>query len=448
MQFLFIKKALVWAAWLLGYGIIVTFWLQGAWQQVAVADGGMLLYALARLFGLLAAYTALMQFMVMSRAGWLEPLFGIDRLAIFHRGNGIAVIMLIIGHAVLMVGSQSLLANQSLPNAIMTVLGLPGVIFAVLAAVLFGTAVGVSLYIIRKHLKFETWYAVHMVVYAGIILAALHQFMVGSDIRTNQMLWYFWIALYIFVAANIVVWRFGRPLWRSAYFSFRVEKTVLQTPTATSVYIGGRHMERFKAKGGQFVLVRFLDKKRIWQEHPFSLSWLPKDRIRLTIRQLGDFTRAIGQLQPGTPVVVSGPHGAFTHDQQVKNKVLYIAGGIGITPIRSLIEERALAGKKGDAVLLYGNRTQQDTALLDELYQLAEQIDMPLHNVLSEQPSYEGEKGFIDKEKIMRLVPDIARRDVFLCGPPPMMTSVKQALKELGVPDRQVHYERFSLHKQ
>jgi ferredoxin-NADP reductase len=112
-----------------------------------------------------------------------------------------------------------------------------------------------------------------------------------------------------------------------------------------------------------------------------------------------------------------------------------------------MIEERVRSGAKDDAILLYGNRSESDTVLIDELQPLAKEIGMPIYNVLSDQPDYKGEKGFVDKEKLARLIPDITDRDIFLCGPPPMMAGVRRALQELGVPIAQVHYERFALHK-
>jgi predicted ferric reductase len=196
------------------------------------------------------------------------------------------------------------------------------------------------------------------------------------------------------------------------------------------------------------VLVRFLSRQLWAQEHPFSLSRLPDGKtIRLTIRQLGDFTNEVPHIKPGTYVAVSGPFGAFTHEQRATQKVVYIAGGIGITPIRSLIEAQVRAGEKDTSVLLYGNRSVADTVFLEELTDLAAHSNMPLHNILSDQKEYSGETGFIDKEKIARLVPDIRERDVFLCGPPPMMWGIMEQLKELGVSESQVHYERFALHK-
>ena len=443
------KKAIAWGFWGLNLAAVIGFWLTGpATQQLLSGDVVVIWQAVGRLFGLIATYCALVQFVLMGRVGWLEPIFGLDRLAIFHRGNGTVALLLMLLHSSSMVITYSLLSGQAPYVGANAVLGMPYVMLAAIGEVLFVLTVVTSVIIVRKHLKFEAWYAVHLLNYLAIVLIPFHQLANGSDLLLNQVFAYYWISLYAFAFLNLLVWRFGRTFWLSWRHNFTVEKVVQETPTATSVYITGKRLDSFKAKGGQFVLVRFLDKQRIWQEHPFSLSALPNGQhIRLTIRQLGDFTQSVPTIAPGTKVWVSGPYGAFTHEQQQTQKVLYIAGGIGITPIRSMIEERAAQGKKDTAVMLYGNRSLEDTALMSELQPLAASINMSIYNVLSDQKDYAGETGFIDKEKIARLVPDAAERDVFLCGPPPMMAGIKKALDELGVPASQVHYERFALHK-
>lgn len=444
-----LKKTLVWGFWALNIVVILGFWATGdARMELTSGDFVTIWHAVARLLGLLATFCALTQFVLMGRAGWLEPIFGLDRLAIFHRRNGVATILLIVAHSVSMILTHALLSGLGLEKGIVFTLGLPYVWLAAIAESLFIVTVGASIIIVRKHLKFETWYAVHLFNYAAIAIVPFHQFANGSDLLTNPALRYYWLSLYAFAALNLIIWRFGRTGWLYMRHQFRVEKVVQETPTATSVYITGKNLAKFNAAAGKFIMVRFLDKQRAWQEHPFSLSMLPNaQHFRITVRQLGDFTNSVPNIKPGTPLWVSGPFGAFTHQLQRTNKVVYIAGGIGITPIRSMVEERAARGQKDTAILLYGNRTQADTALLGELQTFAAQINMPIYNVLSEQPNYRGEKGFIDKEKIARLVPDVVSRDVFLCGPPPMMAGIKKALRELGVPDSQVHYERFALHK-
>lgn len=440
-----LQKTLAWSFWAANLSLIVYFWWPDGIYEITSGDIVVALHALARLLGLLATFCALTQFILMGRLGWLEPIFGLDRMVIFHRRNGVATLSFILAHSVLMTITHQLLQGSWDFLGIVTV---PYVWLAMIAEVLFITTVGLSITIVRKHLKFETWYAVHLCNYAAIALVPWHQLTNGSDFLANPTFANYWVLLYLFTAFNVVFWRFGKPVWQSLRHQFTVERVVKETPTATSVYIRGRNLQRLRAKGGQFVLVRFFNKDLVLQEHPFSLSRLPtNDTLRLTIRQLGDYTNLIPQLQPGTRVWVSGPFGSFTHQQQHTNKLLYIVGGIGITPVRSMIEDQANRGEKGNAVLLYGNRTQADTIFWQELTQLGKKIAMPIINVLSDQKGYTGETGYIDKEKITRLVPDVMERDVFVCGPPIMMWNVIDQLKEIGVPPAHIHYERFSLHK-
>ncbi len=181
------------------------------------------------------------------------------------------------------------------------------------------------------------------------------------------------------------------------------------------------------------------------EEHPFSLSRLPRgDEFRLTIRHSGDFTNRIDGVIPGSPVLVSGPFGRFTSEIAQTDKRLFIAGGVGITPIRTLAEEAA--DSSIDSILLYASRQEEDTPLKQELDNLAAR-GVHTHYIYSEAgKDHRGEKGRINGDSIARLVPDYKDRDVYLCGPLPMMEAVVRDLEGLSMPRAQIHYENFSLH--
>ncbi|KKT87862.1 MAG: Oxidoreductase FAD/NAD(P)-binding domain protein [Parcubacteria group bacterium GW2011_GWB1_45_10] len=139
-------------------------------------------------------------------------------------------------------------------------------------------------------------------------------------------------------------------------------------------------------------------------------------------------------------MIIEGPFGVFTDNEKVSDKILLIAGGIGITPLRSLAQAMVQKGK--DVILLFGNKTRQDIVFENEFKDIT---GLKLINVLSDEKNYSGETGYIDKEKIQRLVPDFLEREVFLCGPEPMMDSVISDLKELDFPSAKLHFEKFSL---
>jgi len=211
-----------------------------------------------------------------------------------------------------------------------------------------------------------------------------------------------------------------------------------------SIYIGGRRMSEFPAEAGQFAMWRFLDRKRWWQSHPFSISAIPDGRqLRITVKNIGDFTSSIHTLKVGTPVLVEGPFGKFV-ERPAHRKVLLIAGGIGITPIRPLAEEMAVDGF--GVHVLYRAHGASDLAFKAELDALASDHGVKVDYLLSEEGGRKRARdAWFRPEAMKRLVPDIKERVVYVCGPPPMMAAVRAGLHKVGVPPDQVRTEVFRL---
>ena len=435
-------------AWLLLFvaANVVTmgaFWWWNASQGVS-PEGDQALMACGRLAGLLAALSALLQLVFICRAPWAEQAFGLDHLTRLHKYNGFLLVFLVIAH-----GSMITLqyAGSRDEGILETVRGLAmdqeGVFAAMLAAGLLITIALFSVAVIRRKLAYETWYFIHVTAYVAIALAMGHQVESGGDFTANTAFAWYWYALYAFVAANLLGYRLGRPGWWFVRHRFEVEKVVRETPEVTSVYIAGRGMERFRIAAGQFMIVRFLARGMWWQAHPFSLSCGPNDtHVRISVRSLGDFTARVKDIVPGTRVVIDGPNGVFTARRLRREKVLLVAGGIGITPLRALAEE--LCERKIETVLLYASRKGSAIVFKDELDTLASHGTMRIHHVISDDPSWDGEQGFIDAARITRLVPDVVTREAFVCGPPPMMRSLVRTLRALGIPRKAVHYEYFA----
>jgi predicted ferric reductase len=307
-------------------------------------------------------------------------------------------------------------------------------------------AIGFSAALVLKRIRYEIWYATHLTFYIALALAFGHQLEVGSDFTDNRWVTAYWYLLYAFTFGNLILYRVVRPPWLSFRHRFAVARLEPETEDVTSVYLEGRNLNTFKAEAGQFVIVRFLAPGFRWEEHPFSISRKPDgERLRLTIKQLGDYTRRIPLLKPGTRAVLDGPHGVFTARRCASPKVLMIAAGIGITPVRSLAED--LIASEHDIVLIYANRDRASAVFLKELDDLAAHSGGRLRVacVMSNDPDWAGEKGRIDRDKIERLAPDVNERDVYLCGPPPMMKAVRSVLASLGVPRDRIHWELFSL---
>jgi len=433
-------QQLVVGFWYINLGLVGVLW-------ATTADFGGLadwLDAAGMLVGLLAVYFALTQFMLMGRIGWLERHFGLDRLAGYHRINGYLAISFILVHPIFITFSYALSAHIGpIHQYADLITKYAWVWLALIGELLFITVVASSIYIARRRLKFETWYFVHLLVYLAIVCVSIHPFFVSDSFSGGEhpLAIAYWLGLYCFVALNLLIWRFGLPVYNWLRFGWRIDEVLHENERTTSIYIRGRQLRRWRSRPGQFVMVRIFTRGLWWQEHPFSLSWIPHDdRLRLTIRNVGDYTAAIAKLRPGARVLVSGPYGRFTREVARTDKRLFIAGGVGITPLRSLAEEALAAGQ--DCVLVYGNRLPDDVPLQAELAQLK----LPTHHVYSDVKVRGSAHGYVDAGLIRRLVPDFKHRDVYLCGPPPMMTGIIDGLLAAGLDPAQLHYERFALH--
>lgn len=441
----------------LGTVLVLVFglWAWEAWHDPLgnplAADAAGRMLAGGRLAGLVAALAILWQLVLLSRAPWIEPLFGLDRLARWHHAGGFIIPVALAAHAGLVTFGHALYAEVGAWEQYQGFwTSYKGVAAAMVGTTLAMLLVAASLAPIRRWLGYEGWYRCHLLLYLAAALAFWHQLAVGSDLAGDEppkrLFAGLWIVLNLAVAGNLLLFRVARPLWRSWVHRFRVARLVPEADGVTSVYLEGRHLERFQARGGQFVIVRFLA-PGFWSEaHPFSLSLPPDGRgLRLTIRAVGDYTRRIPALPLGTSVIVDGPAGVFTAAQCQAPKALLIAGGIGITPMRAMLDDLLAAGR--EVVLVYANRQRSAIAFEQELQEVAARHpgQFRIVHVLNDNPEGFGETGVVDGQRLGQWVPDVAEREVFLCGPPPMTAALRKALANLGVPNSRLHDERFAL---
>jgi len=410
------------------------------------SDNTGLLMAFGRLAGVTAALGVMGQLLLISRAKWLEPLFGLDRLTRFHHFAGLIIPLALLAHPPLVVWHHAMQTGNTFLAQYLSVLKWDDILPAAAGEALILVAVFLSLPFTRRRLSYEAWHTAHLGAYLGLALSLGHQLELGGDMSAE--LPYFawtWYALLAFTGANVLWYRLLRPLWAYKRHAFTVDRTVMETPDIMSVYIKGKDLETLAVQPGQFALLRFWAPGFKLQAHPFSFSKAPEGgELRFSIKKLGDFTaRLHSELKPGTPVLIDGPHGAFTPARMRTGKALLVAGGIGITPLRAMAG--ALAAQKKDAVLIFSNKGRKDIAFEAELAELEKSGTFRTVHVLSEDAEWPGEKGRLDAGRLKLLVPDFAERDAFLCGPPPMMAALDAGLCALGLPKKQVHYEVFSL---
>lgn len=422
--------------------LIVWLWYHGG-NVTGVHGTGDLLTSIARLTGLLGAYSALLQVVLLARIPWVERAVGFDRLTVWHRWNGHACLYLVLAHVAFSVWGYALLDRLPIGQEISTMITggvYPGMITATVGTALFVVVVLSSLVIVRRRLPYEAWYAVHLGIYAAIALAWFHQIPTGNELVLDRLAADYWRALYVVTLALLVGFRVLVPLVNAFRFRLRVAEVVDEGAGVVSLYVDGRHLDRLHARAGQFFLWRFLARGRWWASHPFSLSAAPDGRsLRLTVKGLGGFTRRLADIAPGTRVMVEGPFGVFTDEVRRRPKVALIGGGIGITPIRSLLEEM-----DGDVVVVYRVLSEDDVIFGEELRQLAVRDQALVHVVAGDHATPEGSR-LLSPAHLRELVPDIAEREVYVCGPPAMADATRTSVRRADVPSRHIHTERFAL---
>lgn len=435
--------ALVFWLVLLGNGAaILWLWLHGGGVS-AVHGAADLWTSVGRVTGLFAVYLALVQILLLSRLPPLERLVGFDVLTVWHRRNGLACIVLTVAHVVFITIGYAGTDQVRIPQEISRLLSsYPGMITATVGTAIMLAVVIASLVIVRRRLPYEAWYAVHLTVYVGIALAYLHQLPTGNEFAANPAQRDYWIALYVVVVGLLLVFRVARPAVFAWRHRLRVDGVVREGPDVVSVYISGRHLDRLAARGGQFMIWRFLTPGRWWQAHPFSLSRAPDGRtLRITVKAVGDYSKSLAALPVGTRVLADGPFGRFTLAARRCRHTVLIAGGIGVTPVRCLLEELP---DDGEIHLIHRAVTETDLVLREEIIELARTKQASVHHVLGDHRA-PGAARLLSAEHLAELVPRVAVSDVFLCGPPRMMAYVTASLHALGVPSDHIHSERFAL---
>ncbi|MFC5220329.1 ferric reductase-like transmembrane domain-containing protein [Streptomyces coerulescens] len=393
----------------------------------------------AKFFGLHTALLMLFQLLLVARLPWLDRRIGMDRLTGWHRWVGFTLVWTLLTHGTLVVLGYARLDDASMLKTLIALSGVPASLLGILAAVLVIVVAVVSTRSLRRRLRYETWHGGHLTLYLAIGLSFVHQLLETTTFTASGFARIYWWALWLFTFGAFVAGRVVVPVWRNVHHRFQVAAVVPESGNVVSIHVTGRHLDRLPARAGQFAIWRFPGHHHWWPANPFSLSAAPNGQsLRLTVRAAGSTSAGLRHLPVGTRVFMEGPYGAFTSLQRTRPDALLIAGGVGITPIRALLEEEAT----GDVVVLYRVRSAHDAVLIDEVRDLIAARGGRLHLLTGRTSA--GTRPF-EPDNLQALVPDITERDVYVCGPPAMTSAVLGGLRELNVPQRQVHAEKFSL---
>jgi predicted ferric reductase len=422
-----------------GLGLVVTVALSIASESAsALRAPGEPLIAVGRLTGMVAAYAMLLLVLLVARLPPLERAVGHPQLVRWHRRIAAWPLVLVAAHGLFITLGYAQQAKAGPLRELWVLLSTyPGVLAGTLG---FGFLMAAGLTSYRRarvRLAYETWWAVHLYTYLALGLAFTHQVATGAAFVGHPLARAWWTALWLGGAGAVIAYRVAAPLARTLRHRLRVVEIVPDAPGVVSVVLEGRGLDRLGALGGQFLHLRVLRRGLWWQSHPYSLSAMPvRDQLRVTLRTSGDYGAALAAAKPGTLVALEGPYGAFTRHAMSTRRVLLAGAGVGIAPLRTLVQDLP---PETDVVVLSRASSEAQLVLRDELRQLVRRCGGRLHELLGPR-----ERVALDRGALMSLVPDLASRDVYVCGPDGFTHALRTAARAAGVPPERIHDEAFA----
>jgi predicted ferric reductase len=405
---------------------------RGFWIEFAVALG---FIGLAML-GLQSLLTA--------RFPQISESLGQDALLQFHRQAGLVAFGLVLAHPVIL-----LIANSDYWDFLDPRVNFLRAVFLILVLVALPLIIVTALWRDRFRLPYEWWRLGHgalavLIVLVGLVHITRVRYYLESGWK--QALW---IIIGAAAIGSVLYVRAVKPLLvrRHPYEVTAVDPLAEQT---WSVAVEPEHGSALRFKAGQFAFLTIADSPFALEQHPFSFVSSARDahRLEFAVKELGDFTDQIGDVPVGTRAFVDGPYGSLQLPREDEGGLFMVAGGIGVTPLMSMLRTLRDEQSATPVVLLYANNRLDDVAYRDELDAIADAIDLTLVHVLAEpHPGWDGEQGFVTDDLIARYLP-AERNDrwwYLVCGPPAMMEAAEEALCELGVPESRIESERFDI---
>jgi predicted ferric reductase len=434
-----------WAALIMGLGLGLTIAIElTTLRKSDISSVYASITVVSRLCALVGTYFALVGIMLVARIPWVERGVGHDRLVTWHRKLGPYSLFLIGFHVIFAILGYAGQFHVPLAVQLWRILHQYLWMWPALAGFIFMMAAGISSYKkARAKMSYETWWIIHIYTYLAIGLSFMHQVLNGPMFIGHPLNRLYWTVLYISMSFSIVVWRIGIPVARSLRHNLRVERVVVEGPGVISIIMRGRKLHKLAAEGGQFFGWRFFARGHLLMSHPYSLSAAPSEHLlRITVKDLGDHSRSLAFLKPGTRVFVEGPYGAFTAGRSSRPHVVLVGGGVGITPIRAIMEEFQNSVQMD---VIFRASRQEDLVLRQELDYLAAQSSglIRIHYLVGSRKQYP-----MDAKAMRKLVPRFADADIYICGPGPLVDAVREAARDCGVPKNRFHDEAFAFHSE
>lgn len=436
------RRRLAPTVWLVAVALTVTAPFVVLWTVPGVGNDVWVLLSLV--CALVATSLLVVVFVLPSRLKVITSHLGVERLLRQHRAFALLAVVLVAGHVVfVVVHSEDGLGIFDLRSAP------PRVWAATVATVAFTALVVLALSRRARTPRYEGWRLAHVVL-ANVVLVSVVLHVVWLDNLTrfqNARIWFTVLAV-VMVVLSLYRWVW-RPV-RAGRRSYVVDE-VRDGPGATSVVLHAAGHRGIPFQPGQFAWLKIGASPYVFEEHPFTIASSSSEpwRKEFTIKPLGDFTDILTGLSPGRRVFLDGPHGSFTLDGLHSSGFVFVAGGVGVTPMLSMLRTLADRGDTRPAVLVVAGRTADDLLHKADHEHLEEKLDLHVVEVLEEPPDeWDGEVGWLTEAVLYGAVPsrwNHRRLDYFICGPGPMVAATLRILDDLGVEPRRVHTELFDV---
>ena len=391
-----------------------------------------IMYSIGQWSGFLALVS--LAFLIFSgdTARFSDRFFGLDKIIKFQRKFSLLSFIFLILHPVFFILAGQSFANYFIPAFYILPLALGTLAFYVFVAVMLFS------YFYKK-ISYRAWQYIHVLTYLLFLSALYHAFFWGSS--SDKL---FFIITYIFLLLAIIVGAIYRTIYKikekrrgpASVLSIKWENDDIYTLTLKT-------KKKMNFKAGQFCFLR-LDNHKLYARHPFSISSAPEeDILSFAIKNTGRFTSAVSKLQVGDKINLDGSFGIFTAKRKLQD-VVFIAGGIGITPFRSLLKNFSNLHRQGKHVLIYCAKKEKDLVFRQDIENLPN-IDLKTICILSEEKNDTADylNGYLSKEILMEAIKDLQNPYFYICGPEPLKDSSVKIIKSLGISKERIIFESF-----
>lgn len=396
--------------------------------------------------GMLAFSIILVEFVLSGRFRTVSRSIGMDVTMRFHQLFARTALVLAIVHPFLYQSSRSPQRPWDPTRQLTLTYDLESLYTGILAWVLLTAFVVISIGRARSSYTYETWRLMHglgALLIAGLVL---HHSLAAGRYSQDPSLTWLWIGLFAIALLTLVYIYLIEPIWqRQRAWTVRAVKPLALRTWEVTIEPDGHSGLNYEA--GQFVWLNIGHSSFSVNENPFSISSAPSSgpALQFVIKELGDFTRTIGKIKPGTIAHLDGPHGNLVASGRSEPGIALFAAGIGIAPLLGILRQLRLENDERLTLLVYGNRVENQIVYNDELTHLScVHGTTVVHTLTQPEQGWEGHVGRINGQLVRELFEPEMRQWLFvLCGPDGMMESVEDTLIDLGVPPNQILSERF-----